>query len=525
MRHFLPAPRSVEALPGVFPLTPGFGVAGDLAEPVRRALAALGPVIGDGPVSVRRHGAPESSTLTVRADDIEILAGDAAGAFYAAQTLRQLLPHDAFRAVSPLSAYDVPCVRVADAPALSWRGAHLDVSRHFLPKHDVLRMIDLLAMHKLNRLHLHLADDQGWRVESRAYPRLHEIGSHRAQTITSRKGEPESYDATPHGGFYTLDDLREIAAYARQRAVTVVPEIDVPGHASAILAAYPEFGADPSRRHRVLERWGISPAILAPLPKTIDFLATVFDEVLGALGETPFFHIGGDECVLDAWAASTEITAFQRAQHLATPGDLHAWFLRRLADLLAERGSRAVVWDEAFVSGMLRDDTVVMPWRGTNVARRAIAAGHDVVLTPVFPLYFDYAEAASADEPAALGESITVGDVAAFDVAAERVLGAQFQLWSEYIPDARTLDYKAWPRGCAMAEIAWTGRPAAPDFLGRLEHHLGRLDAAGVNYRPLDGPRPWQRSRPHTPGGLDVAAAMRHLDELTLSADSTRPSM
>ncbi|GLX95480.1 beta-N-acetylhexosaminidase [Herbidospora sp. NBRC 101105] len=523
MHQFLPAPRSVEPLPGAFPLAPGFGVAGDLAEPVRRALATLGPVVGGQPVSVRRHGAPESSTLTVTADGVEIVAGDAAGAFYAAQTLRQLLPDDVFRAVSPLSAYDVPCVRVEDAPALSWRGAHLDVSRHFLPKHDVLRMIDLLAMHKLNRLHLHLADDQGWRVESRAYPRLHEIGSHRAQTITSRKGEPDAYDGIPHGGFYTLDDLREIAAYARQRAVTVVPEIDVPGHASAILAAYPEFGADPSQRHTVLERWGISPAILAPLPKTIDFLATVFDEILGALGQTPFFHIGGDECVLDAWAASTEITAFRHARGLATPADLHAWFLRRLADLLAERGSRAVVWDEAFVSGMLREDTIVMPWRGMNVARRAAAAGHDVVLTPVFPLYFDYAEAASAGEPAALGETITVADVAAFDVSG--YLGAQFQLWSEYIPDGRTLDYKAWPRGCAMAEIAWTGRPAGPDFPGRLERHLGRLDAAGVGYRPLDGPRPWQRSRPHTPGRVDVAAVMRHLDELTLSADSTRPSM
>ncbi|GAB1823694.1 beta-N-acetylhexosaminidase [Herbidospora sp. RD11066] len=504
MHDFLPAPRSVEPLPGVRTLTPGFG---------------------EEPVSVRHHVAPEAYTLTVTSGGVEIIAGDASGAFYATQTLRQLLPASAFRAASGFERHEVPCVRITDAPALSWRGAHLDVSRHFLPKHEVLRMIDLLAMHKLNRLHLHLADDQGWRVESRAYPRLHEIGSHRARTITSRKGEPDTFDDTPHGGFYTLDDLTEIAAYARKRAVTVVPEIDVPGHASAILAAYPEFGADPAQHHQVLERWGISPAILAPLPKTIDFLATVFDEIIGALGETPFFHIGGDECVLDAWAASPEITAFRHDQKLATNGDLHAWFLRRLADLLAERGSRAVVWDEAFVSGMLRQDTIVMPWRGMNVAKRAISAGHDVVLTPVFPLYFDYAEAASADEPAALGETITVGDVAAFDVSAERVLGAQFQLWSEYIPDGRTLDYKAWPRACALAEIAWTGRPARADFSARLERHLSRLDAVGVNYRPLDGPRPWQRSRPHRPGRADVAAIMRHLDELTLSADSTRPSM
>ncbi|MDH2429402.1 beta-N-acetylhexosaminidase [Sphaerisporangium sp. TRM90804] len=556
MTDLIPRPRAVRTTPGSFTLAARSAVAGpaDLADPVRLALAVLDlrhdPSCGDGPqgspegrgaaISVRRDTAlgAESYTLDVRAGGVEIAAGDAAGALYAAQTLRQLLPAEAFRSVAPPGArWAVPFVHVADAPRFPWRGAHLDISRHFMPKREVLRMIDLLALHKLNRLHLHLADDQGWRVESRAYPLLHEVGSHRARTTTTpfrQEGEP-SFDETPHGGHLTLADLSEIAGYARARAVTIVPEIDVPGHASAILAAYPHLSADPGVRHAVLDRWGISPAILSPLPPTVEFLTTVFTEIIDALGPVPYFHLGGDECVLDAWAASDEIGDYRRSLGLDTPADLHAWFLRRLADVLAGLGSRAVVWDEAFVSGMLRPDTVVMPWRGMEVGRRAAAAGHDVVATPVFPLYFDYAEAASPEEPVAMGDAVTVDDVAAFEPApaswtageAGHVLGAQFQLWTERIPDGRALDYRAWPRGCALAHVTWSG--AGEGFAGALPAHLARLDAYGVEYRPPAGPRPWQRggtgARRHRPGAVTVSEAMRHLEGLTREADSTRPSI
>ncbi|WP_405142412.1 beta-N-acetylhexosaminidase [Sphaerisporangium sp. NBC_01403] len=562
MTDLIPRPKVLDPAPGSFEFTPRAAVSGpaDLADAVRLALAVLdlGPGDHGDHTDIARAGAapggaqtahqatisvepdlslgPESYAVTVDPEAVRIAAGGAAGALYAGQTLRQLLPADAFRSVPlPGARWPVPCGRIEDAPRFSWRGAHLDVSRHFMPKREVLRLIDLLAVHKLNRLHLHLADDQGWRVESRAHPLLHEIGSHRARTTTRHfRGETE-YDDTPHGGFYTLADLSEIAAYARARAVTVVPEIDVPGHASAILAAYPHLGADPASRHDVLDRWGISPAILSPLPGTIDFLATVFAEIVEALGPVPYFHIGGDECVLDDWAASAEIEAHRESLGLATPGDLHAWFLRGLADVLAGLGSRAVVWDEAFVSGMLREDTVVMPWRGVEVGRRAAAAGHDIVATSVFPLYFDYAEAASPEEPVAIGDTITVADVAAFEpvpaswtpAEAGRVLGAQFQLWTERIPDGRTLDYRAWPRGCAMAQVTWSGD--AEGFAAALPAHLGRLDAYGVEYRPPAGPRPWQRGgtgvRRHRPGAVAVAEVMRHLEELTHAADSTRPSL
>jgi len=529
----IPRARLLNALSASYELTAGATVSGpaDLIDAIRAALPLLDLRPGDhGAIDARHDPAlgAEGYRLTAGSRGIEIAAGGPAGACYAAQSLHQLLPDASYR-FSPGASWTVPGVRIEDAPRFGWRGLHLDVARHFFPKREVMRLVDLMAVHKLNHLHLHLADDQGWRVESRAFPLLHEVSSHRPRTATHHYGEPESFDDIPHGGYYTLDDLAEIAAYARTRAVTIVPEIDVPGHASAILAAYPSFGAT-GEPHEVMDRWGISPAILSPLPPTIDFLTTIFDELLGALGPTPYVHIGGDEVVLDRWTASPEITAFRDSLGLTGSGDLQAWFLRRLADALAERGSRAVVWDEAFVSGGLRQDTIVMPWRGMNVGRRAAAAGHDVVATAVFPLYFDYAEAASPEEPLAIGEAITVADVAAFDPAPgdwsaeerSHVLGAQAQLWTERIADARTMDYRLWPRACALAEITWGARD---DFDGRLDAHLGRLDALGVEYRPPAGPRPWQRRRPHRPGIVEMAAVMSHLDAMTHDAESTRPSM
>ncbi|MEV4158565.1 beta-N-acetylhexosaminidase [Nonomuraea dietziae] len=536
MNTLLPRPNVLSSLSGSYELAVGATISGpaELADAVRRALPVLDLRPGDtGAIDVRMDPAlgEEAYRLVVGSRGVEITAGGRAGAFYAGQSLHQLLPDATYRSAVTTDAWTVPGVRVEDSPSHSWRGLHLDVARHFLPKREVLRVIDLMGAHKLNRLHLHLVDDQGWRVESRAYPRLHEVASHRARTATNYFREEPTYDGIPHGGYYTLDDLAEIAAYARAREVVIVPEIDVPGHASAILAAYPELGAT-GESFEVLDRWGISPAILSPLPPTVDFLTAVFDELLGALGATPYVHIGGDECVLDDWEASAEITAYRRSLGLADVGELHGWFLRRLADVLAERGSRAVVWDEAFVAGGLREDTMVMPWRGMGVGRRAAAAGHSVIATPVFPLYFDYAEASSAQEPMAIGDAITVTDVASFEPAPsswepeerERVVGLQAQLWSERIPDARVLDYRAWPRACALAEVAWAGE-AGSDFMGRLERHLGRLDALGVEYRPLSGPRPWQQGRPHRPAVVPVMNAMEHLDEMTHSATSTRPSV
>jgi hexosaminidase len=473
-----------------------------------------------GEIRVEVDGAlgAEEYRLLIGPERVRIRAGGTAGAFYAAQTIRQLLPDDAWR-TAPVGGgrWTIPCVEIEDAPALPWRGAHLDLVRHFFPKDVVLRFIDLLAAHKLNRLHLHLTDDQGWRIESRRYPALHEIGSWRRATQIGK--DRTAHDGVAHGGYYTLADLAEINAYAAQRMVTVVPELEVPGHARAFLAALPSLAAAPgSREQSVACEWGIFPQVMSPLPPTMDVLGELFGELLAAV-PSGFVHIGGDECVLTDWVADPRISAYQREMGLASPEALHAYFLRQVADMLAESfGARAIVWDEGFTSaelsgqGGLRPDTVVMAWHGMDVARRAAQAGYDVLATPEDLTYFDHAQSDDQREPLSIGGLTRVEDVAAFrprpadwpENVAARMLGAQFQLWTEYIKDPRALDYMAFPRACAFAEVAWSGEASRwaggdegrPPLRDRLDAHLGRLAAAGVEFRPLAGPHPWQQTRP-----------------------------
>lgn len=565
----LPYPRSVRPQPGslqlgaVTPITAGPG-AQRAGAAVRRVLAALpwpaepwpaepraagpgtgsgqnpdlGPAAGEITVDVDSSLPAEGYRLRIGPSRVRITAGGEAGAFYAAQTVRQLLPDEAWRAAPvPGQPWQLPCAEIDDAPALPWRGGHLDVARHFFPKNVLLNFIDMLAAHKLNRFHLHLTDDQGWRVESLRYPALHEIGSHRPRTrIGHGSDEPAVYDEIPHGGYYTLADLAEISAYAATRMVTMVPEIEIPGHASALLAALPRLGSGPDRSYHVSPDWGIFPHIMSPLPDTSDFLGEIFGELLGAV-HAPFVHIGGDECVLTSWRENPAIDDYRRELGLASAEQLHAWFLRRVADLLAAQfGARAVVWDEGFASGAgtpgggLRPDTIVMAWRGNGIARRAAEAGHDVIAVPVVPTYFDYAQADDEREPLAIGGPVTLQDVAAFapsalaaawpEPAGRRLVGTQFQLWTEYIPDGRALEYMAFPRACALADVAWSGGPAHSRGAGwpeRLAAHLGRLDAAGVGYRPLDGPRPWQQGGTGARGyraGYQTADVTAHLDEI-----------
>ena len=453
----------------------------------------------------------EGYRLTVRPGEVWIEAGGPAGAFYAAQTLRGLLPPAAYRR-SAIGAgrWRIPCVTVADTPRFGWRGVMLDVARHFLPKQDVLRFIDLAAMHKLNVLHLHLTDDQGWRIEIKRYPRLTEVGAWRRESAIGDRRRGVT-DGRPHGGYYTQDDIREIVAYAADRYITVLPEIDVPGHTRAAIAAYPELGNTdlPDRSGtapEVMTTWGISPEVLNVEQSTLDFLFGVFDEVI-ELFPSSWIGVGGDECPTGEWAASPRAQARMAELGLSRPDDIRGWYTARLSDYLTAHGRTLFGWDE-ICEVELPPDVVVASWRGVEGAVIAARQGHDVVLCPQGQVYLDYRQSDSPDEPIPVGTVSTLANVHAFNPIpaaltpeeARHVLGAQCNIWTEHMDSVRTVDYMAFPRLCAFAETVWTG-PGQDykDFLDRMADHEQRLDALGVEYRHASGPLPWQ-SRPDAPG-------------------------
>jgi hexosaminidase len=455
---------------------------------------------------------------------VRITGGGPAGVFWGAQTLRQLLGPAAFRR-SPLTPRPpaLPRQTVEDAPRFAWRGMMLDVARHFLPKDAVLRYLDLLAAHKLNVLHLHLTDDQGWRVEIDRYPELTATGAWRERTKLGHRASP-LWDERPHGGYYTKDDLREIVAYAAARHITVVPEIDIPGHSQAAIAAYPELGNTDvidTTSLKVWDTWGINPNVLAPTDNTLRFYENVLEEVLG-LFPAPFVHIGGDECPKDQWKASA--TAQARIAELGLDGEeaLQSWFIRHFDRWLADRGRRLIGWDEILPGGDPRQaardadggpspdglspGAAVSSWRGYAGGIAAARAGHDVVMCPEQQVYLDHRQHASPDEPVPIGFVRTLEDVHRFepvppeltDEQAAHVLGTQANVWSEVMDSRARVDYQVFPRLAAFAEVAWSRLPPPADrdhqeFLGRLAVHYTRLDALGVAYRPPGGPHPWQK--------------------------------
>ncbi|MFF2195193.1 beta-N-acetylhexosaminidase [Streptomyces sp. NPDC058157] len=454
---------------------------------------------------------PEAYRLEVGADGVELTGADPAGLFWGAQTLRQLLGPDAFRRapLRPGRSWELPYARIADRPRFGWRGLMLDVARHFMPKDGVLRYIDLLAAHKLNVLHLHLTDDQGWRIEIRRHPRLTETGSWRPRTRWGHRASP-LWNETPHGGFYTHDDIREIVAYAAERHVRIVPEIDIPGHSQAAIAAYPWLGnADvvDTAALGVWDDWGVNQNVLAPTEEVLRFYEDVFEEVLELFPPevSPFVHVGGDECPKDQWRASA--TAQARIRELGVDGEdgLQSWFIRHFDRWLADRGRRLIGWDE-ILEGGLADGAAVSSWRGYAGGIAAAEAGHDVVMCPEQQVYLDHRQADGPDEPMPIGYVRSLEDVYRFEPvppklspeAAAHVLGAQANVWTEVMEHQGRVDYQVFPRLAAFAEVVWSWMPEPESrdwarFEGRVAAHLARLDALGVAYRPPGGPLPWQR--------------------------------
>lgn len=435
---------------------------------------------------------PSGYRLTVSAAGVHLEASDDAGEFYGRQALRQLRGPSAFRAVD-LPGGPLPCGVVEDWPRFGWRGCLLDVARHFMPKYAVLRFLDLMAAHRLNVLHLHLTDDQGWRVEVPEFPRLTTVGAWRAGSWVGRPpdGTPD-HDGRPHGGFYPVDDLREIVAYAAERHITVVPEIDVPGHSQAAIAAYPWLGVT-GERLEVLTRWGINDNVLAMTDEVVDFYRRVLTHV-SEIFPSEVICIGGDEVPTTQWAADPRSVERAADLGLSSVDELHGWFVARLATHLDSLGRRASVWDEA-LSPTLPERTIVAAWHPD-----VDTGQHDVVLCPEEHLYLDHRQSDHADEPIPVGYLRTLADVYAYEPSAS-ALGAQAQVWSEHLDSPRRVDYAAFPRLAAFAEVVWSpAERSYEEFEKRLvTHHLPRLDAMGVEYRPLAGPHPWQ-TRPGVPG-------------------------
>ncbi|MGV9527871.1 beta-N-acetylhexosaminidase [Streptomyces cellulosae] len=532
----IPAPRGVVAGAGETRLTEASGLyAGAGTEGVGRWLggvlrAATGLPWREAREPAEAHEGvrlalapelgPEAYRLVSGPAGVLVEGGDAAGVLHGAQTLRQLLGADAFRRapVRRDRVWTVPHLTVEDAPRFRWRGLMLDVARHFMPKEGVLRYLDLMSAHKLNVLHLHLTDDQGWRVEIRRYPRLTEVGSWRSRTKIGHRAS-ELWDERPHGGHYTQDDLREIVAYAAERHISVVPEIDVPGHSQAAIAAYPELGncdVVDTAGLTVWDTWGINPNVLAPTENTLRFYEGVLEELLELFPAdagpfSPFVHIGGDECVKDQWRESKTAREQIEKLGLADEDALQSWFIGHFDRWLAGRGRRLIGWDE-ILQGGLAPGAAVSSWRGYAGGIAAARAGHDVVMCPEQQVYLDHRQDAGPDEPVPIGYVRTLEDVYRFEPVPagltpeerKRVLGTQANVWTEVMEDQGRVDYQTFPRLAALAEVAWSELPApdgrdVPGFERRMTEHYRRLDALGVAYRPPTGPRPWQR-RPRVLG-------------------------
>ncbi|MFF2371486.1 beta-N-acetylhexosaminidase [Agromyces sp. NPDC058110] len=467
--------------------------------------------------------AEEAYRVRVGRDRIDVVGGGPAGVFRGATTLLQSFPPEIHRrARVGRAAWTLPAVEIADAPRFGWRGTMLDVVRHFMPKRDVMRFIDLMAVHKLNVLHLHLTDDQGWRMQINKYPRLTEVGAWRHESQVGADPDGPG-DGRPHGGFYTQDDLRELVAYAAERFVTIVPEIESPGHVQAALAAYPELGVrdvEPGPLD-VWPRWGIDENVLNAEESTVQFFLDVFDEVMDVFPST-ILGVGGDECPRVQWRESPRVQERMREVGLADEASVQSWFIGRIAAHLARRGRRVFGWEE-LLEGDLVGDAVVASWRGAAAAAIAARLGYDVVACPDDVVYLDYRQSDAADEPIPVSIPVTVLDAYRFDPvppgldeeAAGHVIGGQANIWTEYMDSARTVDFFAFPRLSAIAEVLWSGPGGdEAEFVDRLERHLRRLDALGVEYRRTTGPQPWQR-RPGIPGRPETRAERsRHVAAL-----------
>ena len=436
----------------------------------------------------------EGYVLNISKEKIMIKASDSSGAFYAVQTLRQLLPVTLERVNSmPKQSISIRQAQIVDAPKFKYRGMHLDVARHFFDKEYVKEYIANLSMLKMNYFHWHLTEDQGWRIEIKKYPKLTTHAAYRDETLIGHYNtSPQEFDGERYGGFYTQEDIKEVVAFATAHNVTIIPEIEMPGHAQAAISAYPELGCT-GEPVPVATKWGVFENIYCPNQKTFAFLEDVLTEVMDLFpGE--YVHIGGDEAPKKQWKECSHCQKLIKQHNLKDENGLQSYFIKKIEAFVNSNGKKIIGWDE-ILEGGLAPNATVMSWRGTEGAVEAAKEGHDVILTPGSHAYFDHYQADLSDEPLAIGGFLPLKKVYSFNPIPEEltaseakyVLGAQGNVWTEYIPTTDQVEYMVFPRILAMSEVVWRGatndlEADYPDFLSRVEPFISRMDALDINY-------------------------------------------
>lgn len=432
-------------------------------------------------LSLRNSSAPpEGYTLSVSKKGISIEAATEAGLFYGIQSFIQL---------TPLTGTKIPFVEITDYPRFAYRGLHLDVSRHMFPVEFIKKYIDLMAKHKFNRFHWHLTDDQGWRIEIKKYPKLQQIAAYRNGTVIGHAGHSNKYDTVRYGGYYTQEEVKEVVAYAVARYVTIIPEIEMPGHASAAIAAYPELGCRGDQIQTERTFGVFDPIFCAGKESTFTFLEDVLTEVM-ALFPGTYIHIGGDEAPKTRWKECPHCQKRIKDNKLKDEHELQSYFISRMEKFVNTKGKQIIGWDE-ILEGGLAPNATVMSWRGEEGGIAAAKQKHDVIMTPGNWCYFDHYQDTSKTEPMAIGGLTPVREVYAYEPLPAQlstdetkfILGAQANVWTEYILSTQQVEYMVYPRACALAEVVWSPKEKRDylDFLQRMETHLKRLKNWNVN--------------------------------------------
>ena len=434
----------------------------------------------------------EGYELTVTHKKVIVRGGSAAGLFYAVQTMRQLMPAEVESpSIVEGLVLAIPACEIKDEPEFGYRGMHLDVGRHMFPIAYIKRYIDMIALHKMNRFHWHLTEDQGWRIEISKYPNLTTTGAYRKETLVGHGGRrPFEFDGKPYGGFYTKDEVKEIVEYARSKFITVIPEIEMPGHAIAALASYPELGCT-GVPYEVQTKWGVFDDVFcAGKEETFSFLEDVLTEVM-ELFPSEYIHIGGDECPKTRWEKCPLCQKRMKEEGLKDEHELQSYFIQRIGKFVLSKGRKIIGWDE-ILEGGLAPEATVMSWRGTTGGIEAARQKHDVIMTPSTYVYLDYYQCEPQGEPLAIGGYLPLEKVYSYNPMPEEltpeeqkyILGVQGNLWSEYLKTPDQMEYMAYPRMFAVAETGWTPNRLKDfeDFLARIEVLKKRYDTIGINY-------------------------------------------